>query len=535
MKIDFYWFNVDTPVGYSTGVALLSQELKGRGHEVRLCQVDERVALPWDPERLAAHSAAFTPDVIAVSFVSGHAEHARRLVATLDAALPEARVVVGGLHPTLAPEEVFGWPGVDALGRGECDGVLADFVDAWAAGESAPAVPNFWVRRPDGSVQRCPMGPLPALDGMAPFNEDLDVARLVRANRGLGSLGVTRGCPFRCSFCHNKGVVACYAEDLRLPPARIDFCRRRSVDDAVAEVLRLQRLARGEMKVISFDDDTLLADREWFLALARRIKDEVGLPYAMMGTVDRIDEEVAEILAETDCLLVKFGLESASPRLCREILKRALSLTRLDRAFALLRERGVSTRAYVMVGIPTETRDELLETFRVCGSLRTDSIRPAFLQPYPRTDIHAFCVAHDLLAPQPGPTSYFTGSPLRWPAAHALLLRRIMTVYPWLATAAHPDSADAASYRTLAEEALAMDEDTWRSPRTAALLRARELELDRRGRESGTPHYLAPFPDRPDTAFLIRPGRRPPLPNIDDAWPPDAPWRDEPLPPPPGL
>lgn len=530
MKIDFYWFNVDTPVGWSMGVALLSGELKARGHDVRLCQVDPRVALPWDPERLAQHSAERRPDVVAISFASSHVEHARRLVEAVSAALPDTRIVLGGIHPTLAADDVIGWPGVTAIGRGECDGVLADFIDAWAAGDEAPAVPGFWVRRADGSLRRNGMGPPPTLEGAAAFDDALPVERIVRANRGLVSLSVTRGCPYRCTYCHNEAVIACYAEDTGLRPAQIGWCRRRSVEDALAEVKRLVGLAGDAAKMLSFDDDTLLVDRSWFFALARRLADEVGLPYLAMGTVDRIDEDAARALGESGCLLMRFGLESASPRLSREILRRAQKPERVAPAFRLLRAHGVNTRAYVLLGIPTETRDDIEETLRVCGDAEADTVRPAFLQPYPRTDIHAYCVERGLLRGDPGALNYFDASPLRWPADHDLYLRKAMTLHPWLLSAALPTSPAAPVYRSLAEEVIAMDSGTWERPMVQRWARETTLRLDRCQRQAGIPHYLAPFPDRRDAAFLIRPDRTRPFPNVDDAWPPDAPWADEPVP-----
>ena len=150
------------------------------------------------------------------------------------------------------------------------------------------------------------------------------------------------------------------------------------------------------------------------------------------------------------------------------------------------------------------------------------------MQNYPTFD--AYCVENDLIDGDGAETNYFSGSPLRWPPEHALLLHKILTLGPWLCSAALPDNPLGATYRALADEAMAMDAATWETPETRSRLRARELVLDRQARRDGVPHYLAPFPDRPDATFLLRPGRRPALPNIDDAWPPDAPWAGEPVP-----
>lgn len=530
MRVDFYSFNIDAPPGFNLGVACLSEEIKQRGHEVRVSHVDDQHALAWDLPALVERAAAFAPDVIAVSFATNHAALARELTAALSQRLPDAKTVLGGVHVTFAPEEVLAWPGVTAVGRGECDGVLADLVDRWAAGDEAPSVPNFWIRRGDGSVVRNPMGPLPQLEGISAFNEDIDVPTYTRAGRGFGHVAVTRGCPYRCAYCFNKGIVDRYATDLGVSPGKVRYMRRRSVDDAIAEVQRLRRLAKGELRVINFDDDTLVANRSWFLDFSRRLKEEVGLPYVTNATVDRIDAEIASALADTGCLLVKFGIESGSARVCRDVLQRVQSLERAERAFLLLREAGVNTRAYVMMALPTETIDEGRQTFDFCGQIRADTVRPSWFQPYPGTVLRDLCIAEGLIEPdqplEPEPKE----SPLRLPAEHAFALRKIASLYTLLLSAAVPDSSAAAEYTAVVDEVMAMSPATFDDPATRARLRMTALELDRRLRREGVPHYINPFPDRLDAAFLVGQPRRHPFPNIDDAWPLDAPWRDEPLP-----
>jgi len=321
-----------------------------------------------------------------------------------------------------------------------------------------------------------------------------------------------------------------YRTDSVAPPAPSAVCRRRSVDDAIAEILRLKRLAGGSMKFLCFDDDELMMDLEWLARLTTRIRDEVGLPYVMMGNVRRVSDAVARLLEETGCLLVKFGVESGSERIRKEILRRSRSVSPDRTAFRVLRRHGVSTRAYVLIGAPTETPAELEATFALCGEMEADSVRPAYLQPYPGTRIHEYCVEHGLLQPGRAATSYFAGSELTWPAREALLLEKTLFIFPWLTSAARPGSPVAAEYRAVADEVIAMSRAEWDRDTARRWVRETTLRLDRAHRERGAPHHLAPFPDRPDTSFLVGLRRRYPFVNVDECWPPDAPWADRPVP-----
>ena len=516
MKVDLFGFGAGAPLGASQGVALLAGELAARGHDVRLCPLDPRAA----PGPAAALAAARGAEVAAVSFASVHALPARVLVAALHAALPAARIVCGGAHPTVAPDEVGGWPGVSAVGRGECDGVFADLVDAWAAGVALPATPGFRLRRPDGGVQDNPLPSPPSLEGPGAFCEALDVRGSVAADHGRVSLTVTRGCPYRCAHC--AGWVTA--------PGPLDRCRRRSVGDAVAAVRRLVRRAGDAARLVVFDDDPLLADPEWFGAFAARLAAEVGLPYIATGAVDRVDAEVARVLARTGCLLLRVDLRTTVPRLARLALRPARPPEVITRAFRVLHDHGVSAGANVFFGIPTETRADVEATLSTCAAAGADAVDAAFLLPVAGTELHDYCAANGLLPPDASPPRDAPGSPLRWPPDHELFLQKALTLFPWLLSATLPTSPAAPVYRGFAEEAIAMDADTWARPGVQRFLRETTLRLDRSQRRAGIPHYLAPFPDRPGRAFLVRPDRPRPLPQVDDAWPPDAPWRREPVP-----
>ncbi len=49
-----------------------------------------------------------------------------------------------------------------------------------------------------------------------------------------------------------------------------------------------------------------------------------------------------------------------------------------------------------MLGLPTETKEEVLETISMLKLIDPDYYSPAFYTPHPGSDLYQYCVEHDL-------------------------------------------------------------------------------------------------------------------------------------------
>ena len=76
----------------------------------------------------------------------------------------------------------------------------------------------------------------------------------------------------------------------------------------------------------SFNDDTFTMDQEYMKEFLVRYKKEIGIPYVCNTTVLDVDREMLEVMKDSNCELVRFGVETATTRIKREILKRLESL-----------------------------------------------------------------------------------------------------------------------------------------------------------------------------------------------------------------
>ncbi|HUU00757.1 MAG TPA: radical SAM protein [Myxococcota bacterium] len=514
MRIAFVWINIAGPVGVSHGVLILARELLEAGHEVDVLHLNEDLGFPADPGRLFSELKRLSPGLVAFSFLSSHAGLARRLVAEARSALPSATIVCGGIHATLNPEEVFDWAGVDAVGIGELDGGhFVKFISRLEREDDPASVAGFWVRDEHGE-HRNRLAPLPFIEHQAlPLFEAIDFERFVVAKRGFGEIIAGRGCPYHCRFCQNHALVKRYRDGLGGTPASWPYIRLRSIDNLLAE-LKEMRSRAPSLKAIMFGDDRLAFDKAWLTEFAERYPAEIGLPFIANATADRIDAESAALLDRAGCNMIKLGVECAPGRIRKQVLGRPFDEATIRTAFGHLKMRGINTMAYLMVGIPTETPDDVLATFRFCAGLRPDALRVAMFCPFPGTEIHTELARSGLLEQTEAMYGFLEQSVLKWPAGMRAFLDKTLILHPWMVNQ-HLDEPVGSSARELVAWALSPASGSAQDPlfRKELLNRGR-LVHDSLAREN-LPHYFAPFAERPDWAFL-KIHRRRLLINVDD-------------------
>ena len=127
-------------------------------------------------------------------------------------------LVVGGIHPTMVPEEVMRDGVWDHVGVGECEDSLLELVRRVEAGESSDDVPNFlsWpdgVRPSDsiGGWNHNAVGPFPDFTQQPlPDYGLFDTQRITDLKNGWFSVMTSRGCPYRCTYCLNHRIVDTY-------------------------------------------------------------------------------------------------------------------------------------------------------------------------------------------------------------------------------------------------------------------------------------------------------------------------------------
>ncbi len=363
---------------YQQGIGSMSAVLKQAGHQTDLLIQHEFV-----PDDLGEAVRRFNPGLVAISATSGLFPLAREIAraAARDHGLP---VIMGGVHPTLLPEESINAEGVFAICRGEGEYPLLELCDALDRGADPTAIRNLWVRRGD-RVWRNKLRPLIAdLDALPfPDRELFHFGGLLNTFAEAEFMG-SRGCPYRCTYCVNHALIELYR-------GKGPYVRFRSVDNLLAEIGQVA--ARyPQTGILGFHDDTFTLDRRWLREFAGKYPARFAYPFWCNATAGSLTQETVDLLSQAGCEEVRIGIESGDDFIRREVLDKQVSREEIVGAFDRLHRAGINTYAFNMIGLPGETPATIEETVRINADARSDQMFLSVFQPYPGTRAYDLCL-----------------------------------------------------------------------------------------------------------------------------------------------
>ncbi len=376
---DFPHFSGQSGGAYFHGIASMSAMLKNAGHRTRLIQVHRPV-----PRREFLDLLLETrPDLVGFSAITHFFPRVREWAEWTREAT-RVPIIVGGPHAILDPEGTLAAPGVDFVCTGEGEHTLLELCDALEAGRPASGITGTWARTGDG-VRRNPPRPLiEDLDALpAPDYDLFDYRTLHAAGLRRISVMISRGCPYRCSYCANARIRDSYPNPRR-------YARHLSPGVAVDRLASLVAAHPG-CRGILFNDNLLYPDRAWLRAFAPAYRRRVGLPFIANTRPNLVDDETVALLREAGAFRMCMGVESGDEEIANRVLRRGQRNAVIREAFRRFREAGIETSAYNILGAPRETVHTMLRTVRLNAQLRPDWISPFIYYPIPGTESYDLC------------------------------------------------------------------------------------------------------------------------------------------------
>ncbi len=511
MRVLFVYPNLYTQMGFNHGLASLSAVLKRAGHETRLVNLNENLPPTPSNEDVLAQIREFKPGLVGFSCLTQQyraglelAEWLRARAAQEGFELPP--LAVGGIHPTMTPEEVMADGVWDHVGVGECEDALVDLVARLERGERPSDVRNFisWKdgMRPSAAARGThtsvdwvhnPVGEFPDFAALPmPDYELFDVQRITDQKQGWFGLMSSRGCPYRCTYCLNHKIVDRYKEELGRNVKGIGFFRFRSAESMLEEI----RWVLGRYKEIGtfiLDDDLFTQNVPHALAFCEAYeKAGIGLPFVVNSHVKQLDDRVAEALARAGCRILKLGIESGSPRVRRDVLKRHMTQSDILETVASAERHRLHSSGFVMVGLPTETHEERWETVDLLAKTRIGRFRTSFFYPFPGTDGWRLAVEAGQYVPgsEQGLSDFTDRSCMDFGAEENLFLEKLGACMPWFVNERmdrFAPSPASARWRPLVQELQALDRAGWE--RFKPRVRELDRELSAAAARAGELHY----------------------------------------------
>jgi radical SAM superfamily enzyme YgiQ (UPF0313 family) len=172
--------------------------------------------------------------------------------------------------------------------------------------------------------------------------------------------------------------------------------RRRSVDNVIAELRYLQD--KYHFKSFMFHDDCLTEDREWVMEFVAKYK-AAGFTqkFCCQSRADIISlhEDMVKLMADAGLVGYFIGFESGSDRVLK-FIKKGTTRARNIAAAKVCRKHNIFIWANYMLGLPTETKDEIMETISMLKIIDPDYYSPSFFTPHPGSDLYEYSLEKNL-------------------------------------------------------------------------------------------------------------------------------------------
>ncbi|MEW5984938.1 MAG: radical SAM protein [Acidobacteriota bacterium] len=365
-------------------LALLAALFRERGLDVRLVdQTAERLDTEALIRRLRGEH--FSPTLVLFCSATPTLEADAAAVGLLKRALG-APVVSFGPHASAAPlESMQRAPGVDAMLVGEPeDGALAlAELDSWRELDRVPSLTfrrdgAIVPHRAHGSFQGFRSMPYPAWDLLP-----LDRYRVPLENRPYLIVETSRGCPYSCDFC-----VA--------PIHQGHTFRERSAESLVDEIERGKRTL-GIERFYLWGDTVTLNAKSFSRFCDVLIERNLGIRWFGNARADNlVDPAFVRRLRRSGCWMLSLGIESESDDTRKNMLKK-LERQKIVAALRNMREAGIRSFAFFILGYPGDTRESIERTLEYALDIDPDYANFYPAVPYPGTDLYEKCRREGLL------------------------------------------------------------------------------------------------------------------------------------------
>lgn len=341
------------------------------------------------------------PDIVGITCNSGNMDTVSIITRGLkQSGIP---VVLGGSHPTALPAQSMLYTSADMAVMGEGEVALVSLLKTLETGSDLSLVESLaWISRGNAVI-----------NSRAKLIDDIDslpIPDRSLINRGnyFGEVIMTgRGCPFNCAYCASRNI---WGKKTRL----------RSVDSIIEELSTIKtdlyKLQEKHIKtssssfpsgnelsglspgmwVVKVVDDTFTVVKSRTMKLLDAIIENHLNCFEFTGGVraDTLDSKLVRKMKQANFKRVTLGVESGSPKILKFIRKGETNED-VIRAVKMLRDEGIMSHAFFMIGFPGETREDIEMSKQLILEARPDHVEVNMVTPYPGTDIFKQIIKED--------------------------------------------------------------------------------------------------------------------------------------------
>lgn len=347
-------------------------------------------------DKIIREALASRADLIGISCMTREYESVMKMASLLKerSATP---VVIGGIHPSLYPEQfIYDKSPVDFVVIGEGEETLLELARCLESGsrdyEFIDGIAYLKDNKCHSTRQRAvnydfSASPVKIYDQL---NMDFYTRPHPYVTRHVRVSGVqiftSRGCPYNCTFCSNPAIRRMN---------KIENCvRHRPLERVIEEIKYLRD--KYHIDAFYIMDDTFCIDKRHAEEFCRQLKDAgINLAWGIETRANLVDEPLLKIMQEAGLVQIDVGVESGSDRMLKEI-KKGITVADIRNIFSLAHKHKIRAFASFIINLPGETCQELQETLDLLEEIRPDAGVIGTTIPLPKTELFDKYLSHKI-------------------------------------------------------------------------------------------------------------------------------------------
>jgi anaerobic magnesium-protoporphyrin IX monomethyl ester cyclase len=363
----------------------LGAYLDEKGYKVAI--IDEN---NWDENVFYSKLREYLPRAICVglSTMTAQVHNGLRISKFVKDLSPDTKVIWGGKHVTLFPEQTAENQYIDIAVKGEAEETILEIIKAIENNTPFDKIQAVTLFK-DGQFISNPLRPFVDINKLPPLKYEqqeilkkFSMKEILAMKRWGPPLLTSRGCPYRCSFCINKilkeGIRIrksdLVVDDLRRLNEKYNINKVRVMDEFFfISKKRVQEIVQG-----IFDDHI---DIKWTSTIRANCFND-----------NFLNVEFAKEVQRAGCVDMGIGAESGSQKIL-DYLKKDIKVEDLIRSAKTLSKVNIHANYSFMIGLPGETLDDIKKTLKVIYEItrihkNIEIYGPQLFRPYPGSDLY---------------------------------------------------------------------------------------------------------------------------------------------------
>jgi radical SAM superfamily enzyme YgiQ (UPF0313 family) len=354
-----------------------------KNHEVRILDGIKEKLTPAGLEQILKKDFF---DVIGIQVFTFQVIAARNYLDSIKRTLPKAKVILGGPHPSCAPETIFKYfPKADFAFAGEAEiglSKLLDLLSENGIGQiSLAQVPGLIWRNNEETIvnkqifiEDLDILGMPSWDLIKPDTYPLAPHGGFFKNYPIAPIIITRGCPFSCTYCAGHLVSG-------------KKIRCRSIENVIEEISVLYH--EYGIREIHIEDDNFTFNKDLVREFCRKLKEsKLNISWTCPNGVrlDTLTKDLLLAMKDAGLYSISVGVESGSEKILKD-MKKSLTKEKIREKLDLIRECELDASGFFIIGYPTETKNDIIETINFALELKLKRASFSLFKPFPGTEI----------------------------------------------------------------------------------------------------------------------------------------------------